>query len=1103
MDFFNNFISLEYKKDIGITGITDAFFSVYLYNLLNRENKNILVVVNSLTEANTLYSYVNNLTDDVYLFPMDDFLTSEALAVSPDLVLNRLDTLNELMLEGNKIIITNLTGYLRFLPNVDIFKKFSLNLKVGEEIDNEELKNRLYKMGYVRDSIVNKTGEVAIRGFVIDVYPLEEEKPVRIEFFGDEIESIRYFDSETQRSLEEIKEISIKPCIEFMTFDDVKEEEFNKQKYLTNYEKVNSISDYLNDGIVIYKDYEQLLLSNNDILDQIKEYREEKDKEFKGKYMFNITDIDPKNKMYYLSINNIKSEYVSDLIDYNVSTINKFNDNFDLISNFVNKYLDLDYTIVMFLKKYQINNISSRFISHVNKDINNIKKGKINFIEGYFPEGFIYDNTVILTSNELFRERIVKNKYKNKFKYSKKVIDVDKLELGDYVVHILHGIGIYNGIKTITTNGIDKDYVEILYAGKDKIYIPVERISSLYKYSGKEGMVPKINSLSGSDWIKTKNRVLGKINDMADQLLKLYAERSLRKGYSFSKDNYLMNSFEKDVGFELTKDQVKAISEIKEDMEKDSPMDRLLCGDVGFGKTEVAFVAAFKAILDSKQVLFLCPTTILSNQHYENAKERFAGYPVNIGILNRFTPPREARRIIEGLKDGSIDLVFGTHRLLSEDIKPSNLGLLIIDEEQRFGVKHKEKIKEYKTNVDVLTLSATPIPRTLQMSLVGLRNLSLIETAPINRYPIQTYVIEENDQLIKDAILKEKARGGQSFILYNRVDSIDYEKEKLQKLMPDISIAIGHGQLSKNELESTVEDFIENKYDVLLCSTIIETGIDIPNVNTLIVIDADRFGLSQLYQIRGRVGRSDRFAYAYLMYKPYKKLTEGAVKRLKVIKEFTELGSGFNIASRDLSIRGAGDILGSEQAGFIDSVGIDLYLKMLNDEVEYRREGVEKEEKEEKTTAYLDVSTHISDELVFEDELKIEIHKLIDTIDSKEQFNLVKEELEDRFGKLDESIIIYMYTKWFDKLADLLNIINVNNTRNFIEMIFPKETISKLDIEDVFVLAYKITNRFKFQARGRDVVISLNTIRIEKHPIYYLVNLLDKIYKMYKKNIDK
>ena len=1102
MNFFDNFISLDYKKNIGITGITDAFFSVYLYNLLKKYNKNILVVVNSLSEANNLYSNVNNLCDDVLLFPMDDFLTSEALAISPDLVLNRLDTLNNIVSDKKNIIITNLMGYLRYLPSVNTFKNFKLDLNVNDEYNMELLKNKLYKMGYVRSSLVNKTTEMAIRGFVLDVYPVDEDNPLRIEFFGDEIESIRYFDPETQRSTTNIKSISIRPCSEFMTEEEVKEEEFGKQKYLKKYENVNSISDYIDDGITIFKDYEQLLLCNNDILDQISEYKQEKDTDYYGNYMFNLLDIEPKNKMYYLSIDNIKRDYISELIDYKVSTINKFNDNFDLIYDFLNKQIDLGHTIVMFLKKYQIKSISSKLVSNVNKD-KDIKEGMINFIEGDLNEGFIYDKYVILTSSELFKEHIVKNKYKNKFKYSKKITDASKLDVGDYVVHILHGVGIYNGIKTITSNGIDKDYVEILYSGKDKIYIPVERISTLYKYSSREGMVPKINSLSGTDWIKTKNRVLNKINDMASRLLKLYAERSVRKGFSFSKDNYLMNSFEKDVPFDLTLDQVKAIKEIKEDMEKEEPMDRLLCGDVGFGKTEVAFVAAFKAILDSKQVLFLCPTTILSKQHYDNAKERFAGYPVNIGIINRFTSAKEVRRIIDGLKDGSMDLVFGTHRLLSEDIKPKDLGLLIIDEEQRFGVKHKEKIKEYKNNVDVLTLSATPIPRTLQMSLVGLRNLSLIETAPINRYPVQTYVIEENDQLIKDAIMKEKARGGQSFILYNRVDSIEYEKEKLEKLLPGITIAIGHGQLSKNELESTVEDFIENKYDVLLCSTIIETGIDIPNVNTLIVIDADRFGLSQLYQIRGRVGRSDKFAYAYLMYKPYKKLTEGAIKRLNVIKEFTELGSGFSIASRDLSIRGAGDILGSEQAGFIDSVGIDLYLKMLNDEVEMRKTGIKVQEEEEKTSNYINVSTHIGDNLVYEDELKIEIHKLIDTINSLEQFNSVKEELEDRFGKLDEDIIIYMYTKWFDKLCDKLNVTHVNNTRNFIEMIFTKDLIKNLDIQDIFVLAYKITDRFSFHNRGGDISISLNIIRIDRHPVYYLVELLDKIYKNYSKNIEK
>ena len=586
-------------------------------------------------------------------------------------------------------------------------------------------------------------------------------------------------------------------------------------------------------------------------------------------------------------------------------------------------------------------------------------------------------------------------------------------------------------------------------------------------------------------------------------MLKLYAERESRKGFAFSEDCDMSLEFEREFPYELTKDQVNAIGQIKTDMEKSTPMDRLLCGDVGFGKTEVAFVAAFKAILDSKQVLFLCPTTILSNQHYENAKERFKNFPVSIALLNRFTTPKEVNRIVEGLKDGTIDLVFGTHRLLSDDIMPKDLGLLIIDEEQRFGVMHKEKIKQYKTNVDVLTLTATPIPRTLQMSLVGIRSLSLIETPPVNRYPVQTYVIEENAQIMKDAIYKELSRDGQVFILYNKVQSIEEERLKIAKLVPNARIAVAHGQMTKNELENIIFAFIKHEYDILVCTTIIETGIDIPNVNTLIILDADRFGLSQLYQIRGRVGRSDKFAYAYLMYNPARILTESAVKRLNVIKEFTELGSGFSIATRDLSIRGAGDILGSEQAGFIDSVGIDLYLQMLNAEVNRRKDIIEESLDEDKSEKPLiNVSTHITDNYVSEDDLKIEIHRKINEIDSKEKFQEIKYELEDRFGKLSEDLIIYMYEEWFEKLAAKLKITKVNQTKNSIEMYFTSEIVNKLDMEEVFVDAFHVSNMFRFLSRGDNLVIILDIIKLERHPIYYLVELLDKILEKFGDKLD-
>ena len=860
--------------------------------------------------------------------------------------------------------------------------------------------------------------------------------------------------------------------------------------------------------MVVYKDYEQLKISYCNILNEIMEYKQNKDVEFDLNYMFDLLKINEKYPVYYCSIDNkIDNGYITSIKDFGVKTINNFNEDSNLINDFINNSIHNDKTVVICVKKYQVKSLYKFLNMKVYEtSFDDIKKGSVNIIDCNISDGYIYNDLIVLSSRELFNIKNNNKKYHTKYKYASTINDINKLLVGDYVVHNIHGIGRYNGIKSLTLNDITKDYLEVLYQGTDKIYIPVEKIDLLSKYSGREGVAPKINKLGGTEWQKTKNRVKSKVSDIADQLLKLYAEREKRKGFSFSKDCDMSLDFEKAFPYDLTSDQVKAISQIKEDMEKSIPMDRLLCGDVGFGKTEVAFVAAFKAILDSKQVLLLCPTTILSNQHYENAIERFKDFPVNVALLNRFSTPKETSRIISGLKDGTIDFVIGTHRLLSDDICLKDLGLLIIDEEQRFGVAHKEKIKQYKTNVDVLTLTATPIPRTLQMSLVGIRSLSLITTPPVNRFPVQTYVVEENKQILKDAIYKELSRNGQVFILYNRVQSIDEYALRIKELVPDAKIGVAHGQMSKNQLEGTLFDFIKHEYDILICTTIIETGIDIPNVNTLIIIDADRFGLSQLYQIRGRVGRSDKFAYAYLMYQPFKSLTETAVKRLNVIKEFTELGSGFSIATRDLSIRGAGDILGSEQAGFIDSVGIDLYLKMLNDEINNKNEieilDEEKEDIDSDSKPLLNVATHISDEYVYEDDLKIEIHKKINSIDSLEKLNQVKLELEDRFGKLDENVIIYMYEEWFEKLAKNVHLKNVHQNKNSIELVFSNDIVSQLDTEELFMDAFQITPMFRFISRGSNMVIVLDIIKLDKHPVYYLVELLNKIYSNLNVSID-
>jgi len=1104
MNFFDEVIPFELKKDMGLYNLTDEFFCVFLQSVLLKNKKNILVVVNSLFEANKLYNSLSSLNNKVYLFPMDDFLTSEALAISPDLMINRLETIHILDQEEPCIIITNLMGYLRFLPQPSTYHDHIISLKVGDTIDPKMLANKLVSIGYSRDTIVNKTGEFGVRGFVIDVFPVDEEYPVRFEFFDDEIESIRQFDPDTQKSIDNIDSIQILPFFEFITSKKVEEEHFGKQKYLPFYDSVANISSYMGDSITFFKDYDQLLISYQDILKEIITYKEDKDTDFHGDYMFSMEKLSVSYPVYYYSLTNIdQSDSVSSSYHFDLKSVQSFHENPEKINDFINHSIHNHKTVVICVKNYQFKNLYKFLNMKVYEtDLEHIHVDGVNLVDSGINQGFIYQNFIFITGNELFNTVSSKKKYHTKYKYASTINDINKLNLGDYVVHNVHGIGVYNGIKTLSLNDITKDYLEILYQGTDKIYIPVEKIDMIYKYSGREGYVPKINKLGGSDWQKTKSRIKTRVSDMADQLIQLYAEREMKKGFAFSKDNEYSSEFEKDFPYELTKDQVRAISQIKEDMESTSPMDRLLCGDVGFGKTEVAFVAAFKAILDSKQVLFLCPTTILSNQHYDNALERFKNFPVSIGLLNRFTTPKETNRILEGLKNGTIDMVIGTHRLLSDDVQLKDLGLLVIDEEQRFGVAHKEKIKQYKTNVDVLTLTATPIPRTLQMSLTGIRSLSLIDTPPVNRYPVQTYVVEENKQILRDAIYKELSRDGQVFILYNRVQSIDEFSNRIRLIAPDARIGIAHGQMNKNQLESTIFSFVQHEFDILICTTIIETGIDIPNVNTLIIMDADRFGLSQLYQIRGRVGRSDKFAYAYLMYQPFKTLSETAIKRLNVIKEFTELGSGFSIATRDLSIRGAGDILGSEQAGFIDSIGIDLYLKLLNDEVKRRNHEEVEEEEVEDTKPLINVTTHISDDYVSEDDLKIEIHKKINSIDSMESFLKIKEELEDRFGKLEEDIIIYMYEELFEKLAKKVQLSKVNQNRNSIELVFHSDVVAKLDTEELFMDAFQISNMFRFVSRGTNLIIVLDIIKLEKHPIYYLVDLLSKVSDNLNNSID-
>lgn len=1065
MNIFSNIIKTYNENNIGLKGMNLGFFSLYLNKLLKETDNGIIVVTPTIYEANKLYQNFSD-TKDVFLYETDDVLTSLATSKSPELKVEKLNILKESLNNNKKIIITDINGYLKKLPSINDFKNNIIKLKIGTDIKLKNIVDNLYEIGYEKETLVTKPGEFGVRGFILDIFPLNEENPIRIEFFGDTIESIRYFEVESQKSLENIDEIEI----------------YSISK---TSEKYSSLYEYLNNPLVIFKDYSQIKISYERIMNDIFELNIENP-------LYDINDIDEKKINYYFDLDDDTS-LAKKVVNFNIKNVERFNSNIEIINKYLEESLKFNKTVIICLSTINVNNfIEILNIPYLLTDIVNIKENNINIVKYDLKEGFILDNYIFISEYELYNKKKETKRRKFNFNFATRIKDLNKLEIGDYVVHDSHGIGVYNGIKTLSKNNMLQDYIEVLYADNDKLYIPASKIELISKYTGKEGYAPKINSLNSVAWEKTKQRVKEKIRYEASRLLKVQAERSLKKGFSFSKDSEMQTLFENEFIYELTQDQIKAINEIKKDMESDLPMDRILCGDVGYGKTEVAFRAAFKAINDSKQVLYLCPTTLLSKQQYESALERFKNYPVKIGLLNRFTSKKEEIKILKELEEGNIDFVIGTHRLLSNDIKPKDLGLLIIDEEQRFGVAHKEKLKEFKSNIDILTLTATPIPRTMQMAMVGLRNLSLIETPPKNRHAVLTYVLEENNKIIKDIIYKEMSREGQVFILYNKVETIERKVKELQLLVPDARIIYAHGKLPKNELEDIMNKFINKEYDCLVCTTIIETGIDIPNANSLIIYDASNFGLSQLYQIRGRVGRSERTAYAYLMYNKNKTLTETAIKRLKVIKEFTELGSGFNIAARDLSIRGAGDILGTEQAGFIDAVGIELYMKMLNNEIKILK-GEKIEEEKIKQTPLIEVNNHIDNNYVSEEELKLTIHKMINNITNIDSYNDVKKELEDRFGRLDNNMIIYMNEELFESyLRNLEGKILINNDL-FIEIVFSKEISEKIDYEDLIVTSLNISKDIIFSYKDNKLHIKLKKYNNDKSYIITLNNLLEKM----------
>ncbi|EKN62658.1 transcription-repair coupling factor [Schinkia azotoformans] len=1045
----------------GLSGSARAMFIAAMY-IESKQPQ--LVVTHNLYQAQKLYDDLVEIIgeNEVFLYPVNELIAAEIAIASPELKGQRIEALNHWCTQKSGILIAPIAGLRRILPPKEIWQNSLISLKTGEELDLDVFLLTLVKMGYERASMVSTPGEFSIRGGIIDIYPLTEERPLRLELFDTEIDSIRYFDIEDQRSLQTVSEISIGPATEVILFDEhyakgaeelelglanslkkvtdrsAKEALSEKVAYEVDqlkrrqpfpemykymglyYDRSASLIDYLpTNGIVIMDEISRIqemsqsldkeeaewqisLLQQGDIIVDLSIHHHFQDLLEKAK-----------RPLLYLSLflRHVPHTHPENIINFTCKQMQSFHGQIDLLKGELDRWKKANYAVVFLAATDERVKKLSNVLADYNIEAEILEKDsdllstRFQIIKGDLSSGFELplQHLAVITEEELFKKKAKKIARRQKLSNAERIKSYSELKVGDYVVHVNHGIGKYLGIETLEINGVHKDYLHLKYSGNDKLYVPVEQIDQVQKYVASEGKEPKIYKLGGTDWKKVKTKVQKSVQNIADDLIKLYAEREASKGYAFAKDGEEQRELESSFSYQETEDQLRCIEEIKKDMESERPMDRLLCGDVGYGKTEVAIRAIFKAIMDGKQVAFLVPTTILAQQHYETIRERFQGFPVEVGLLSRFRTKKQQTETIKGIKAGTIDVVIGTHRILSKDIVYRDLGLLVIDEEQRFGVTHKEKIKKMKANVDVLTLTATPIPRTLHMSMLGVRDLSVIETPPENRFPIQTYVAEYNPGLVREAIERELARDGQIYFLYNRVEEIERKAEEISMLVPDARVTYAHGQMNENELESVILSFLEGEFDVLVSTTIIETGVDIPNVNTLIVYDADKMGLSQLYQLRGRVGRSNRVAYAYFTYQKDKVLTEVAEKRLQAIKEFTELGSGFKIAMRDLSIRGAGNLLGAEQHGFIDTVGFDLYSQMLKEAIDERR-GMPKEEIFRDVEINLEIDAYIPSDYIQDGKQKIDMYKRFRALDTLEDVADLQDEMIDRFGEFPKEV---------------------------------------------------------------------------------------------------
>ncbi|MBO6048073.1 MAG: transcription-repair coupling factor [Erysipelotrichaceae bacterium] len=1076
-----------------------------------RTHQTMIVVKENRIQAMRLYQAVSALINDVVVYPADESLRIEAVAYSYELLAERINALYQLT-RHPVICIAHTHSVTRYLPSPELFNDSIMHLHVGDVIEPIVLREHLRKMGYMMTQRVDSPFYMAKRGGVMDVYSIQYDDPIRIEFFDDEIDSISFFDKDTQRRKTEALEVSILPATdmlydeeqslkaiegiqELMTKVDLPEEmkdelqtnitmdieslkAFDYEPRIYQYMAMmsqHSIFEYAPQATIITASYQGILNQYKDFTSDTFRYIYELHSV--GQMLKGLKLVLDPQPLLKKRIDFVAFKEKDNQIPFNAHAVEiaLINEHAFLVQ--LKDYLAANKVVICVETERQLNSVSQYLdnvsLPYVLADDDAMIYDGITLYRGELKRGIelVDEHVVFLTSYELFKSAPAKKRV-TRYKDAVNLRDYNELNVGDYVVHDSCGIGRYVGIQTLLVDDVHRDYLKIAYKGMDVLYVPVENFKLIRKYVSRDGKAPRLHAMNSPKWQREKARVRQKVDGLADELIALYAQRMAQEGFAFSPDDDYQLEFESRFGYELTPDQLRSVEEIKADMEKPQPMDRLLCGDVGFGKTEVALRACFKAILNDKQCAFLCPTTILSQQHYNTMLERFKEFPVTVALLNRFTSTKERNQILHDLKHGRIDLLVGTHRILSKDVRFKDLGLLCIDEEQRFGVRQKETIKELKKTVDVLTLTATPIPRTLQMSLMGIRGLSTIDTPPLNRLPVQTYVSERSLPLIKQVIERELGRNGQVFYLFNNTERIEEVALTIRNLVPYARIGVGHGQMDKRRLEKIMQDFVEGKYDVLVCTTIIETGIDIPNANTIIVEDADRFGLAQLYQIRGRVGRSERLAYAYLLYRRNKQMTEEAAKRLKAIKEFTQLGSGYKIAMRDLSIRGAGDILGSTQAGFIDTVGFDMYMKILQDAID-EKQGTPKKETDVVPSRNLKVDGYIPDDYVDNDIEKIDLYNHIYEANTLEELSKVEVELKDLYGHIPIQINNIVIKRRFEILSHDVIIEDVNDYSKGLAVTFTKDFSDSVDGVKLFEHVYEFLKNAKLQYTQKRIIIDI------------------------------